>query len=398
MAESSRPSKKRDFAFDGDDADDKQQPPQKRVKFPKGKKVKSGDQYVAPAPEIKVPTAPVEPHLAATERAQRRSQLTTELFIEEHRGLPNDITAAEVEYEDNETFEDDGIQIEPFNLKQERNEGYFDDAGNFVEYVDDQAFKDPWLDSVEVDTRYAEKASALNIASNETHELESDDIGKMKRRIADILNPDETVLQALRRLKGTSNRKEKMSADKKFMFDQLTEDAMKLLENGDYNVYEEKKEVFEREAEGYERLAKARGNESSVVAAEIAGILEAVPGPSGTEVVLNDGDDLDMFAEDDEQTNTTSVPPATASNAYGQLSSDVSISDAASQNDFVYDESSGYYYSSTLGYYYDASSGLYCCAASGQWYSYNAETGTYDEVQGDTSAGAGVPSAAAAEV
>uniref|UniRef100_A0A7N0T0L6 Uncharacterized protein n=1 Tax=Kalanchoe fedtschenkoi TaxID=63787 RepID=A0A7N0T0L6_KALFE len=92
MAESSRANKKRDFAFDGDEADDKR-PSQKRVKFPKGKKVTSGDQYVrdvAPAPEYYVPTARVEPHLAAEERAKRRSQLTTNLFAEDRR-LPSDI-------------------------------------------------------------------------------------------------------------------------------------------------------------------------------------------------------------------------------------------------------------------------------------------------------------------
>lgn len=43
------------------------------------------------------------------------------------------------------------------------------------------------------------------------------------------------VLQALRRLKGSSNRKEKMSAETKVVFDQLTEDAMKLMEDGDYS-------------------------------------------------------------------------------------------------------------------------------------------------------------------
>ncbi|CAM8974176.1 unnamed protein product [Rhodiola kirilowii] len=397
MAESSRPQKKRGFDFE-DDADDKQQPPQKRVKFPKGKKVKPGDVTYTQdvAPESNVPTVPVKPRLAAEERAKRRTQLTTKLFTEESRGLPSDVTAAEVDYEEDENFEDDGIQIEPFNLKQERKEGYFDDAGNFVEYIDDNAFKDPWLDNVEVDTRFAEKASLLNTASNETHELASDDIGKMKRRIADILHSDEMVLQALRRLKGTSNRKEKMPAERKFMFDQLTEDAMKLLENGDYNVYEEKKEVFEREADGYERLARAKGNGtalleengkascsagSNVIAAEVAGILEAVPGPSGAEVTTHDEDAFDMFAEDDKQTNSNTAAPATTS--------EVSISAEMSQNDFVYDESSGYYYSSTSGYYYDASSGLYCCAASGQWYSYNAETGAYDEYQGDTTTSVG---------
>lgn len=33
----------------------------------------------------------------------------------------------------------------------------------------------------------------LSAASEETHELSSDDIGKMKRRIADILHSNETV-------------------------------------------------------------------------------------------------------------------------------------------------------------------------------------------------------------
>ncbi|XP_028073270.1 uncharacterized protein LOC114275435 [Camellia sinensis] len=57
------------------------------------------------------------------------------------------------------------------------------------------------------------------------------------------------VLRALRRLKGTSNnKKEKMPAETKQLFDQLTEDAMKLMENGDYNVYDEKQEVFQPEA------------------------------------------------------------------------------------------------------------------------------------------------------
>ena len=43
------------------------------------------------------------------------------------------------------------------------------------------------------------------------------------------------VLQALRRLKGNSDRKPKMSTGTKILFDQLTEDAMKLMENGEYS-------------------------------------------------------------------------------------------------------------------------------------------------------------------
>ncbi|MCI23721.1 CD2 antigen cytoplasmic tail-binding protein, partial [Trifolium medium] len=43
-----------------------------------------------------------------------------------------------------------------------------------------------------------------------------------------------------------------MSGETKIVFDQLTKDATKLMENGEYDVYHEKKLVFEREAEGYE--------------------------------------------------------------------------------------------------------------------------------------------------
>lgn len=43
--------------------------------------------------------------------------------------------------QDNEDFVDDGIQIEPFNLDKEREEGYFDEQGNFVEYVNEKQIK-----------------------------------------------------------------------------------------------------------------------------------------------------------------------------------------------------------------------------------------------------------------
>lgn len=48
------------------------------------------------------------------------------------------------------------------------------------------------------------------------------------------------ILQAFRRLKGVKKDKkwsEPMSADTKLIFDRLTEDAMKLMDNGDYSKY-----------------------------------------------------------------------------------------------------------------------------------------------------------------
>ncbi|KAH7867136.1 hypothetical protein Vadar_029311 [Vaccinium darrowii] len=391
-----RANLKRSFPED----DDSNKPStQKRIRFPKGKKVKPGEEKVDVwKPSEDAQNTKNDPRHAAKERAMRRNQITTELFSEENRGMVHDITSVEVKYAEGETFVDDGIQIEPFNLEQEREEGYFDEQGNFVEYIDNE-IKDAWLDSVEVDTKLAQKGFTVTHDEDIDDDLSSEEIGKIKRRIADALEPGETVLQALRRLKGTSNnKKEKMSPETKLRFDQLTEDAMKLMENGDFNVYEEKQEVFEREAEGYEKLARAReegmsmdlGNNFVANGTNFGGpssVLDTAVGPSNLNVpsegVLPDGDDsLDMFAEDDESAAASANPDGgnlvsgPNHDRIGQPSESGSW-----ESDYVFDEASGYYYSSSSGYYYDPSSGLYCSATSGQWYSYNEATGSYDEIQ-----------------
>ncbi|XP_022726381.1 CD2 antigen cytoplasmic tail-binding protein 2-like [Durio zibethinus] len=371
-----------------EDEDSNKPPAQKRVRFPKGKKVKHG--------EVAVNRVDVEdgsgdlkdPRLAAKERAKRRNQITTELFTEDGRGMLNDVSAAEVAYEDNENFIDDGIQIEPFNLNKEREEGYFDADGNFVEYVNDNKTKDAWLDSVEDDIKYTGKTSAKTIGEDNNEvaaqDLSTQDIGMIKRRIANVLEPGETVLQALRRLKGASNnRKEKMSAETKHVFDQLTEDAMKLMENGDYNVYHEKQEVFQCKAEGYEKLALAKGKSISanielggsdlnlgsdiLKDINIAGVTSSVLPDSavGTsnsnltaaEVSSNTAEGYNMFADDEDDENLTQSSEPN-SDAVIQSSSEAVNTFSKTgdvENDYVYDESSGYYYSSTFGYYYDPS-------------------------------------------
>ncbi|CAN4090340.1 unnamed protein product [Withania somnifera] len=361
---------------------------QKRVRFPKGKKVKQNDNTID-GHEDK-PSGCRDPRAAAKERAERRKQITKELIDEENEDEIADISRAEVEYEENETFIDDGIAIEPFNLNKEREEGFFDASGNYVEYLNENEIKDAWLDSVDTEKRYSGK-SAIKISNeDENQDFTSEQLGKMKRRIADVLEPGETVLQGLRRLKGTSNNKKgKMSGETKQLFDQLTEDAMKLMENGDYNVYDEKQESFQREAEGYEKLAQARQNKSSEpmqpkpdnildegflpsASSATAGghsTYDANVASSNTCNSAGKSDDaFDMFGEDDEN-----IPANPASNGGDQ------------HGDYVFDESSGYYYSSSLGYYYDPSTGLYCHASSGQWYSYNDELGIYQEVSQATS-------------
>lgn len=71
---------------------------QKKVRFPKGKKVKAENVVVGKGNTEDDPADLKDPRLAAKERAKRRSQMTTELFCEESKGL-NDVSAAEVTYE-----------------------------------------------------------------------------------------------------------------------------------------------------------------------------------------------------------------------------------------------------------------------------------------------------------
>lgn len=371
MEGASSSSRKRPFLEEDDDSNKNKE---KRVRFPKKKKLKAGGppEPVTVKEEDELAALPdlADPRHAAKERAKRRGQMTTQLFTEDGEVELAHIASAEVDYKENESFVDDGIQLEPFNLEREREEGYFDEAGNFVEYVLEKEEKDAWLDSLAMDPTLADRVSTIPKNDDEEQELSSDDVGKIKRRIATVLEPGETVLQALKRLKGSNDKKVKMSAETKCVFDQLTEDAMRLMETGDYNVYHEEREVFEREAEGYEALARARNN-----------------------VVSGIGDDaMDMFADEDngvvaksEQTNHASSV-GTSTQLAAENGNQDSGSSWAGQSDYVYDEASGYYYSSNLGYYYDPSTGLFCSASSGQWYKYNEASGTYDEVQSETEA------------
>ncbi|KAL8242418.1 hypothetical protein R6Q59_012720 [Mikania micrantha] len=374
-----QPSRKRPISGDEDDDEFNKKPQQKRVRFPKGKKVRFGDAVVVNAPEVaEDPEGLNDSQVVAKARSKRRNQNRVGLEIEATGDLLDNVAASEMHYEDNEQLEDDGIQLEPFNLEQERREGYFDQTGNYVEYVSND-FKDAWLDSIDADPNLAQRHTVITDSVVEAVDLTSQDIGRIKRRIADVLEPGETVLQALRRLKGGSNsRKEKMSAETKLVFDQLTEDASKLMEDGDYNVYDEKQEVFQREAEGFEKLARARGEGTSSSSAIMQSDYSVTSGfnlngKHAADNTSNNDDGFDMFADGDDE--KAIVDP---SNGTGPT-----------QNDYVFDESSGYYYSSSLGYYYDPSSGLYCNAASGQWYSYNEETKAYDELQAEAAATVG---------
>jgi len=118
----------------GDDDDDAGR--ERKPRFPKGKKAKhraagaEGGPSASAAVDI---DSMLNPELAAERRArQRHGQLRDG---DDAKGGAADIKGFEVHYNDGVNFVDDGIRIEPFNLEREREEGYFDKNGNFVEYA-----------------------------------------------------------------------------------------------------------------------------------------------------------------------------------------------------------------------------------------------------------------------
>eukprot|EP00271_Cylindrocystis_brebissonii_P006198 TRINITY_DN18866_c0_g1_i1.p1 TRINITY_DN18866_c0_g1~~TRINITY_DN18866_c0_g1_i1.p1 ORF type:complete len:513 (-),score=145.95 TRINITY_DN18866_c0_g1_i1:348-1886(-) len=283
----------------GSDEEDADRP--KKPLFPKAKKVKE-DQYGPSSSNSMVkddeepergPLLAADPRKAAQERASRRRDAPDLssgglLGEDDGTGTLDDVAGAEEDL-DLDEHEAEAGGIEPFNLKKEREEGYFDAEGNYVEYRMEGDVTDAWLETAQVDPRFAEKAAARAAAADEGDVQRSDaELAAIKRRMADGLLAGETVLEALRRLGGNRQQgaagrrpgrgkrrqksgseeanetaapeEQRMSAQDKRLFEQLTEDAMKLMDGGEYGVYSEKKETFEREAAGYEALMRARGD------------------------------------------------------------------------------------------------------------------------------------------
>ena len=79
-------------------------------------------------------------------RAARRKDFA-KLARKEGGDILDDVSAAEAEYEAHEGFWDNsGVPIEPFHLRQEREAGFFDEEGNYVAFKDE--VEDAWLDSL----------------------------------------------------------------------------------------------------------------------------------------------------------------------------------------------------------------------------------------------------------
>jgi len=131
-----------------------------------------------------------------------------------------------VEGQEDATEEYDGrIKIMPFNMKDDMDEGHFDDEGNFIFNKKEKVIRDEWLDNIEWDN--VKNAAGKHWKKTNGVESDEDDIPEQKidlksvyTQMLDILKEKETVAGALKRLnseKATSaadERKKRWAAKK----------------------------------------------------------------------------------------------------------------------------------------------------------------------------------------
>ncbi|GJQ12156.1 hypothetical protein GpartN1_g3947.t1 [Galdieria partita] len=162
--------------------------------------------------------------------------------------------------------------ITAFNIEEELDEGYVDKDGNFVDFYFENRIqnlegvvsssdeeedskrerrkpvrrprveRDEWADSIEVlKPTYAEHTSSSREEMKPLEESVDDDTPdrtkELYAKLARLVHPDESILQALKRLAG--NRKD---ATAKREFNEVTELADSLLNRGEYSIYEETRE------------------------------------------------------------------------------------------------------------------------------------------------------------
>ncbi|KAI9293283.1 hypothetical protein K502DRAFT_331664 [Neoconidiobolus thromboides FSU 785] len=156
------------------------------------------------------------------------------------------------------------VKIEAFNLKDDMEEGKFDENGNFVwNKKDPESIHDGWLQSIgkkEIeDARLAKekkdlKEREINAKENELAQFTKEEIMVM---IVNLLKPKESIITGLARLgkynkkrggrnKNKKNKKpeeevelnEAERAEYQKQFEELTEYANHLMENGMLDIYQ----------------------------------------------------------------------------------------------------------------------------------------------------------------
>ncbi|GIL61778.1 hypothetical protein Vafri_16164 [Volvox africanus] len=247
-----------------------------------------------------------------------------------------------------EVEQEDGITFEPFNLKQEREEGYFDEDGNYVlrkqggEEGEDE--KDAWLNSDEAKVvsdevrRRIENQRALAEEAARRGPLTERQIAQRKADMAAMMHLGETITQALKRLGGSGGAaaagltqramgkrerarrlaqqqqqqqqgvddagdsaaaKDAKAAVAREQFVRMTELADELLEEGELEIYDATQEELLRSARMWlPHLAGAPPAPSSSMSLSAGAGTSAIASAATKHANDTGNEDEDMFADD----------------------------------------------------------------------------------------------------
>mmetsp|Transcript_20692 Transcript_20692/g.57435 ORF Transcript_20692/g.57435 Transcript_20692/m.57435 type:complete len:445 (-) Transcript_20692:441-1775(-) len=370
--------------------------------------------------------------MAHVKRAVKRKGKGAEL---EDTELATNVEDAEedLNMEAEEEANKEEVELTAFNLNEERETGYFDADGHYVERKnEDEDATDAWLESTE-----ANMASAAARANHEAQlrALEAQDkgasaplsesaIAALKGRAAKLMLEGETVTRALKRLGGGSKKpvlrsknKRKQTADEsgnsstadKAAFVELAELVDQLLSAGELDIYTESKYQMQREAELYSRPT----------------ILDDKPGDnSGDDMFAEDSDDEPLAkcpavavgtTEPGKAGAATTTEAAAAAGAVAASSgyTDMSTLPVKELQKFLQDRGvdvtgvlekaelvekakavsqvpEGYVYHAESGYYWGDQDSMYCEAISGgfynpvtqKWFHRDPESGKFTPWQG----------------
>mmetsp|Transcript_30825 Transcript_30825/g.50992 ORF Transcript_30825/g.50992 Transcript_30825/m.50992 type:complete len:381 (-) Transcript_30825:40-1182(-) len=315
----------------------------------------------------------VEPHDAAGTSDESLQKIeesdTRELDLGETERFEMDETSMDIK--------EAGIAIEPFNMKQERREGHFDDDFNYVwkpKGEDDDDVNDAWLGEVdeqhEGDDKIQKRRKLLKqqLENLETQEEAPPDVPRLCRDLVKLLQPKETVASALRRLSSSTNRRASRKPQRRVkrgvsaaeaavaetrendavmteekvelrrQFDELTEIADKLLRSGRFDVYNDTRESLAGSSsiDGQSSQDKPQAESSA---------------PSNT-------------------SDTYSLPEGVT----------LEIHEAVRSAGYEFDEQSGYYFSSGSGLFYDARSSVYWAPGGMCYYTWDSDAQTFIEM------------------
>ncbi|XP_069134765.1 CD2 antigen cytoplasmic tail-binding protein 2-like [Argopecten irradians] len=203
----------------------------------------------------------------------------------------------EIEGQEDSTIDRDGeIQITPFNMKDELEEGHFDKEGTYI-YDKKKEIQDSWMDNI--DWIKVKEQPVGKTYSDDDDDSEEEKINEESifREMLQYVNPGETIMKALKRLGGsksgkaqsasqrwkakkqktalTDEQNEQNVKDKENML-KLTGLANQLMHTGNMEVYEMTHEKLSYELKKFE---------------------DSKPKPVDIPEGMDDDDALDMFAE-----------------------------------------------------------------------------------------------------